>query len=75
MFPYEPDYSISLGTFLEGTLEEFEMTSEQLAERCSKPLPTIENLLNNKTKLSTELATCFEQVFGIGANIWLKIDK
>lgn len=56
-------------------LEEAGLTKQQLADKLNIPLATLSNILDNKTDITPELATHFEQAIGRSAKSWLDMQE
>lgn len=60
------------GDTLAELLEEKGMTQNELAERCGRPVKTINEIIKAKTAITPETALQFERVLGTPAEFWNK---
>ena len=67
---YEPDYVAPPGETLQEILEEQGMTQKQLALRVGYSPKAINEVIQGKSALSSELALALERVFGTPASFW-----
>jgi len=67
---YFPDKVSPTGGTLKEVLENAGMTQAQLAQRCGRPLKTINEIIKGKAALTPETALQLELVLGVPAAFW-----
>ena len=72
---YRPDYAIPPGWILEEHLEAQGFSQAELARRCGRSAKLISEIVRGKAPVEPETALQFEKVLGLGANIWLGVEK
>lgn len=72
---YFPDYAVSPGTILEEILESRNISKSEFALRCGRPIKTISEIINGKTRIIDETAMQFERVLCVDATIWLNLES
>jgi addiction module HigA family antidote len=70
LYPYNPDYSVHPGEYLEEILESRGIKKREAADRLSISVKTISQIINKKAYITPDLAIQFERVLGVSANIW-----
>ena len=68
------DWAVSPGEILAETLEEREMSQSELARRMSRPVKTINEIVNGKAAVTTNTAIQLELALGIGADFWNNLE-
>ncbi len=66
--PFEPTHP---GTLIREELEERKLTQARLAEQIGVSPSLLNEVINGKRAVNTELALLLEAAFGIAAHIWL----
>jgi addiction module HigA family antidote len=72
---YEPDYVSPPGEILEEILEEREMTQAGLALRLGYSKKTVNEIIQGKSALTSEVALALERVLGTPANFWNRAEQ
>lgn len=72
---FEPDYALSPGTFLEGSLDAMGISARELARRCGRSAKLIVEILSGKAPVEPETALQFEKVTNVNATIWLNLES
>ncbi|HWS83732.1 MAG TPA: HigA family addiction module antitoxin [Ktedonobacteraceae bacterium] len=72
---YYPDYVSSPGEMLLETLEAIGMPQSELAKRMNYPVKTINEIIQAKTAVTTEMALQLEQVLRVSTYFWLKREQ
>ncbi len=70
--PYEPTHP---GSLIREELEERKMTQAKLAEQIGVSLSLLNEVVNGKRNINTELALLLEAALGISAHIWLDLQS
>ena len=70
--PYEPTHP---GSLIREELEECKMTQAKLAEQIGVSLSLLNEVVNGKRNINTELALLLEAALGISAHIWLDLQS
>lgn len=68
--PFEPTHP---GALIRDELEEREMTQAKLAEQIGMSPSLLNEVINGKRAVNTELALLLEAALGIAAHIWLDL--
>lgn len=68
--PFEPTHP---GELIREELEERHMTQAKLADRIGVSHSLLNEVVNGKRSVNTELALLLEAALGISANLWLKL--
>lgn len=74
LYPFEPDYTVAPGQIMAEYMECRGLTQAELARRCSRSVKLISEIANGEAAIDPETALQFEKVFGLKANIWLRIE-
>lgn len=72
---YEPDYVSPPGETLEEILEEREMTQAELALRLGYSKKTVNEIIQGKSALTSEVALALERVLGTPASFWNRAEQ
>ncbi len=72
---YQPDFAEPPGSTLEEALEERSMTQAELARRTGLSAKHINQIVNGKAPLSPETAVRLEEVLGIRASLWNRLES
>ena len=72
---FTPDYAGHPGQSIEEMLEYIGMSQRELAERSSRPLKTINEIIHGKASLTAETALQFERVLGVPARMWINYER
>lgn len=70
-----PDYAVPPGNILQETLETLGMSQADLARRTGRPVKTISEIINGKTRITPETAIQFERVLGVSASLWNNLER
>ena len=73
-FPYEPDYATPPGWIVEEYLEVRGMTTSELADLCWISPEHVDRIVVGKAPVGAGIATRFEEIFGLNANVWLRME-
>jgi len=71
---YIPDYAVPPGETLRELLEEREMSQAELAQRMGRTPKMINELMAGKAPLTHETALLLEQVLGVPARLWNRLE-
>jgi HTH-type transcriptional regulator / antitoxin HigA len=71
---FQPDYSLSPGSFLEESLESMGISARELARRCGRSAKLISEILAGKAPIEPETALQFEKVTTVNATVWLNLE-
>jgi len=69
----QTDVSFHPGEDLEEKLQEMQMSVEDFAKASKVPLNIVEDIINGEASISADIAIAFEQVTGIPATMWIKM--
>ena len=69
-----PDYTIPPGETIREFLDELGMTQAELARRMGRPESTISQIINGKKRIEPETALQLEQVLGMTAGFWARLE-
>jgi HTH-type transcriptional regulator / antitoxin HigA len=72
---FNPDYAEPPGSTLEEALEERSMSQAELARRTSLSAKHINQIVNGKAPLTPETAARLEEVLGIRASLWNRLES
>ena len=72
---FNPDYAIAPGLILEEILESRSISQTELAQRCGRPIKTINGIIHGKVSIVEQTALEFEKVLGVSATIWLNLEN
>lgn len=72
---YHPEFVSPPGETLLETLDTFGMSQAELARRMSRPVKTINEIIQGKAAITAETALQLEQVLNIPASFWLKREQ
>ncbi len=72
---FYPDYVSPPGETLSDTLETIGMSQAELAKRIGCPFKTINEIIQKKAAITTEIALQFELVLNIPASFWLQRER
>ncbi|MFH1010857.1 MAG: HigA family addiction module antitoxin [bacterium] len=72
---YIPDSVSPPGDTLLETIEAMDMSQAQLAERTGRPQKTISEIINAKTRITSETALQLERVLGVPAHFWMNRER
>ncbi|MCX6033093.1 MAG: HigA family addiction module antitoxin [Chloroflexi bacterium] len=72
---YQPDYVTPPGETLLETLAAVQITQVELAERTGNSPQAIEEIVNNKTPITAEIAGQLERVLGVPTHFWLNRER
>ena len=61
------------GLYLKESLETMEMTAEEFSERTELPKQTVEDLIEGKIGVSSELASKLASFFGTSPDVWIHL--
>jgi HTH-type transcriptional regulator/antitoxin HigA len=75
MSPNRPAEVFPPGEFIRDELEERGWTHQELANLLNCPLSTINEILNGKIAITSEMATGLATAFGTSAEFWHKLDS
>lgn len=67
---WQRDWAVAPGELLAEALEERGISQSELARRMSRPIKTINEIVNGKAALTAETAVQLELVLGISAGFW-----
>ena len=70
MTPFEPTHP---GSLIRDELEERKMTQAKLAEQIGVSPSLLNEVINGKRSINTELALLLEAALGIAAHLWLDL--
>lgn len=70
LYPYEPDYAVHPGEYLEEVLEARNIKKNDLAERLGVSEKHISQIINKQALINADLAVKLEKTLGVSANIW-----
>lgn len=74
-FKYEPDYAVLPGDTLLETLEYFNISQAEFAQRTGRPLKTINGIIKGYVAITPESALQFEKVLGVPASFWINLES
>ena len=72
---FEPNFAVPPGETLAETLETLGMTQAELAERMSRPLKTINEIVAAKAMITADTALQLEKVLGVPASFWTNHER
>lgn len=72
---YKPDFVVPPGTTLKELLQKIGMTQSELATRISRPLKTINEIINGSVMITPETSLQFEKALNIPASFWNNLQK
>ncbi len=72
---YSPDYAIHPGEYLEEVLESRGISKTEFAARCGISLKTVSQIIHGKASFSPDVALQFQNVLGVSAEIWLRLQS
>ena len=72
---FRPDYAVPPGWVLEERLETYGISHTELARRCGCSPEHVSGILAGDVSIGPEIARHFENELGLGANIWLGIER
>lgn len=72
---FEPNFAVPPGETLAETLETLGMTQAELAERMSRPLKTINEIVAGKAAITSDTALQLEKVLGVPASFWTNHER
>jgi HTH-type transcriptional regulator/antitoxin HigA len=75
MYEYRPEHTIPPGVTLAETLDSLGMTQKDFADRCGRPLKTINEIIKGKASITPRTALEFERVLGIPASFWNNLER
>lgn len=70
-----PDYFIAPGDIALEHLKLFEWSVEEFAERCELDLDIVKGVLEGTAVVTDDIACRFENVLGIKAYLWLRLEQ
>ncbi len=71
---FKPDYASPPGDTLAETIEFLGMTQTELARRMSRPLKTINEIIQGKAAITADTALELERVLGTPAHVWMNLE-
>jgi len=72
---FNPNYAVPPGAVLQEWLEEHGMSQTEIAERMSRPIKTVNEIIKGKTTITQETALQLEAVTGTPASFWNNADR
>lgn len=72
---YTPPMAIHSGELLRNEIKRRRLKQTDLADKLSISQPYLNGLLKEKKKISIELAIKLEEVLGIEAELWVKLNQ
>lgn len=72
---FKPDYAVPPGQTLLETIERLQMSQTELARRTSRPVKTINEIIQGKTAIMPETAIQLERVLGVPARLWNSLER
>ena len=72
---YRPDYAVPPGWVLAERLSVQGISRAEFARRCDRSAKLISEIISGKAPIEPKTALQFERVLGVGADIWLGIEK
>lgn len=72
---YHPAAVLPPGATLAETLETIGMTQAELARRASRPIKTINEIVQGKTEITADTAIQLERVLGVPAGFWQSLER
>ncbi len=73
--PFKPDYAVPPGQTLQETIERLQMSQTELARRTSRPVKTINEIIQGKAAITPETAIQLERVLGVPARLWNSLER
>ena len=73
-YPYEPDYVVVPGEILEEYLNSWGLSKAEVVRRSGLSLELIEGILAGESPIEPDTANEFEEIFGLNANVWLRME-
>jgi len=68
-----PSFAIHPGELIKDEIDCRNITQKQLAEQMNVSYTVLNEVLNGKRPVSTEYAILLQEILGIDANIWLRL--
>jgi HTH-type transcriptional regulator/antitoxin HigA len=73
-YEFKPDYAVAPGATVEEVLHSKEMTQADLSKRTGLATKTINEIIKGRAPITAETAIKFENVFGVKASFWLRLE-